>query len=213
MQFRPIANSSPEELIDSLLPALTKLVHSCIIQTTIPQTLKAACVTPLIKKTTLDCNDTKNYRPVSNLSYVSKLVEKVIFAQLHQHLTSNDLYQRDQSAYRKHHSTETALVKICDYILTELDKNQCVFLVLLDQSAAFDTVHQDLLLHKLCCRYGITESALTLLSSYFKGRTQSVMIDGTSSEPKELKTGFPQGSVLGPYMYPLYASELFEIAQ
>ena len=88
-----------------------------------------------------------------------------------------------------------------------------MFLVLLDQSAAFDTVHQDLLLHKLCCRYGITGSALTLLSSYFKGRTQSVMIDGTSSEPKELKTGFPQGSVLGPYMYPLYTSELFEIAQ
>ena len=152
----PLPTYLLKEIIDSLLPTLTKLVNSCIEQATIPQALKAACVTPLIKKATLDCNDTKNYRPVSNLSYISKLVEKVIVTELHQHLTSNDLYQKDQSAYRKHHSTETALVKICDFILTAIDNNQCVFLVLLDQSAAFDTVHQDLLLYKLCCRYGIT---------------------------------------------------------
>ena len=85
-----------------------------------------------------------------------------------------------------------------------------MFLVLLNQSAAFDTVHQDLLLYKLCCRYGITGSALDLLRAYFKGRTQLVMIGGSSSEPKELKTGCPQGSVLGPCMY---MSDLFKIAE
>ena len=209
----PLPTTLLKELLDTLLSTLTKLVNAAIDQSTIPQSLKSASVTPLIKKPSLDSDDTKNYRPVSNLPYISKLVEKVIVKQLNKHLEDNNLHQINQSAYRKHHSTETALVKICDFILDALDRNQCVFLVLLDQSAAFDTVHEDLLIHKLQTMYGITDSALALFRSCFKGRSQSVYVNGKSSASKFLTTGFPQGSVLGPYMYPLYTSSLFAIAE
>ena len=209
----PLPTFLLKENIDVLLAPLTRLVNTAIEESVIPQSLKAASITPLIKKPSLDPNDTKNYRPVSNLPYVSKLVEKVLVKQIHRHLVTNNLYKVHQSAYRQHHSTETALVKISNDILTAMDQNQCVFLVLLDQSAAFDTVNQDLLLHKLRHKYGITGSAHQLLTSYFKGRTQAVTVNKSTSSPKQLDTGFPQGSVLGPYMYPLYTADLFEIAE
>ena len=90
----------------------------------------------------------KNYRHVSNLPNVSKLLERVVAGQLHEQLE------------QKHHSCETALVEICGDILSSMDSNKCVLLILLDQSAAFDTVHQDLLINRLTARYGITGKAL-----------------------------------------------------
>jgi hypothetical protein len=128
-------------------------------------------------------------------------------------MCDNSLYESHQSAYRKFHSTETALVKIMNDLLLAVDDNKCALLIMLDQSAAFDTVNQDILLHRLQTSYGITESALAWLTSYFKDRTQAVTIRGSSSDPKMLDTGFPQGSVLGPYKYPMYTSPLFRIAK
>ena len=108
----------------------------------------------------------------------------------------NDLYPCNQSAYRKGHSTETALVKIVDDLLSAIDRKRCTFLILLDQSAAFDTVNQDLMLSRLQSNFGITGNALDWLRSYFKGRGQSVAINNVLSKSRELVTGFPQGSVL-----------------
>ena len=111
-------------------------------------------------------------------------------------MLSNDLYPCNQSAYRKFHSTETALVKILNDLLLAINKKQCSFLVLLDQSAAFDTVNQDLMLHRLKYSFGITNNALDWLNSYFKLRHQKKFcINGVSSECKKLVTGFLQGSV------------------
>jgi hypothetical protein len=150
---------------------------------------------------------------VSNLPYLSKVIEKVVVGQVDSHMTDKALYASHQSAYRKGHSTETALVKILDDVLCSVDRSKCVFLVLLDQSAAFDTVNQEYLLHRLDSTYGIRDSALAWMKSYFKGRTQSVNISGVSSKSKILNTGFPQGSVIGPFKYPMYTSELFSIAE
>ena len=209
----PIPTMLLKTSIDPLLPALTNLVNSSITTSVVPDDLKLASITPRIKTNNSDVEDMKDYRPINNLPYVSKLIEKVIVKQLHEHLLTNNLYDAHQSAYRSHHSCETALVKITDDILRALDSDKCVLLVLLDQSAAFDTVHQDLLIHRLQARYGITEDALKWFVSYLKGRFQTVVIDGVHSSPKPLQRGFPQGSVLGPYMYPLYTSSLFEIAE
>ena len=169
-------------------------------------------MTPLLKKTGLDADDFKNYRPVSNLPYLSKIIEKCIVAQLKFHMETNNLDENHQSAYRKNHSTKTALLKITND-LRAMDKSRCSISVMLDQSAAFDTVNQDILMQRFQPTYGITGSAHAWLDSYFRHRTQAVSIDGKSSHPKELVTGFPQGSVLGPFSYPAYTSPLFEIAR
>ena len=108
-----------------------------------PNCLKTATVTPLLKKSNLDPDDKKNYRPVSNLPFLSKVKEKIVVKQLDNHMLLNKMYPSNQSAYRKYHSTETALVKIMDDLLITLDNKQCNFLVLLDQGAAFDMVNQE----------------------------------------------------------------------
>jgi hypothetical protein len=94
-----------------------------------------------------------------------------------------------------------------------MDEGKCTLLIMLDQSAAFDTVSQDILLHRLESRFGITGHAIGWLQSYFKGRTQAVAVNGMVSVPKPLETGFPQGSTLGPYKYPMYTSPMFDIAK
>ena len=130
----PIPTSLLIEALDILLPTITNIVNKSISENTMPNRFKSASVTPLLKKTSLDIED-KNYRPVGN--------KKTIVEQLNSHLTENSLHRTHQSAYRKGHSTETALLKIMNYLLKALDKQQSALLVLLVQSAAFDT---DLLL-------------------------------------------------------------------
>ena len=110
-----------------------------------PTVSTSALVRPLLKKPTVDPQVLRNYRPVANLAFLSKVLEKVIAAQLTSHTKAHDLYENYQSAYRCHHSTETALIKVHND-LRALDNGCGVFLVLLDLSAAFDTLDHDILL-------------------------------------------------------------------
>ena len=119
------------------LPTITNLSLACAY---FSPSLKLAFVSPLIKKLTLDSEILKNYRPVSNLSFVSKLIEKIVCSQLISHLSKHGLYERFQSAYREHHSTETALLRVQNDLLMAVDEHGGALLVLLDLSAAFDTI-------------------------------------------------------------------------
>ena len=114
-----------------------------------PNDLKSTFVKPLLKKTTLDSNDNKNYRPIFNLSFLSKLIERVIANQIHLHLSSNGLVSEYQSAYRKFHSSETALLRIQNDILVSLDSGYSTALLLLDLSTLSDTIDHNILLHRL----------------------------------------------------------------
>ena len=122
-----------------------------------------------------------NYRPVSNLPFISKVLEKVVSARLSTHKKENNLYETFQSAYRSGHSTETALLRVQNDILRAIDSGKCVFLVLLDLSAAFDTVTHDGMLDRLKSRFGITGDAQRWIASYLKERSQSVCISGKKS--------------------------------
>ena len=175
-----------------------------------PDALKHAIVIPLLKKLGLELIK-KNYRPVSNLPFVSKLIEKAVALQLIDHLTANQLMEVFQSAYRTGHSTETALIRVQNDILWELDHQNIVLLVLLDLSAAFDTIDHDLLLERLSVRVGIKGTALQWFTSYLSNRTQSVHIGKESSDPQPLQFGVPQGSVLGPILFTLYTSPLGDV--
>ena len=154
-----------------------------------------------------------SYRPVSGLPYLGKITEKAAVLQLGNHMETNDLNNPVQSAYRTGHSNETALVKIMNDLLLAIDNKKCVLLVMLDLSAAFDTVEHSILFDRLENMFGVTDDAKLWLKSYFSQRKQCVNINGTFSDPKPLNVGMPQGSVLGPFCFPPYTSPLYSIAK
>jgi len=177
-----------------------------------PSPLKKALVTPLLKKTSLDKEILKNYRPVSNLAFLGKLIEHVVVQQLTGHKRRNNLYAVYQRAYREGHSTETALLRIMNDILLLIDGKKCVMLVLLDLSAAFDTLEHSVLLSRLENENCVSGNVLAWMRSYLHNRTVSVIIEGVQSRPTSLTVGLPQGSKVGPSEYLTYSSPIFDIA-
>ena len=130
---------------------------------------------------------------------------------LNDHLACNDLHVLLQSAYRSCHSRESALMRVHNDIMISLDNGNIVILVLLDLSAAFDTVNHDLLLSRLEKRFGITDTVLNWFKSYFCSRTQFASINQSHSTKRDLLVGVPQGSVLGPLLYLLYNAPISDV--
>ena len=198
---------------DELAPLITHIINRSLAQGKVPSSLKKALVKPLIKKVGLDVDTLKNYRPVSNLSFISKLLEKAVAARVEKYLCENGLLTTFQSAYRENHSPETALLKVQSDILHGLDGGSSCILVLLDLSAAFDTIDHRILLKRLSKTFGIKGLALDWFASYLSDRFQMVTIDGHKSQPQLLEYGVPQGSVLGPKLYSLYTKPLVDIME
>ena len=140
-----------------------------------PVAWKEALVLPLLKKPGLDIIF-KNFRPVSNLPFVSKLTASAVYNQTYNHICRNNLYPPNQSSYRKNYSTETALLRVKNDILLNMNKQHVAPLVLLDLSAAFDTVGHNVLLSRLHSKFGISGTALEWFCSYLSGRSQRVMV-------------------------------------
>ena len=178
-----------------------------------PMSFKSSLIRPHIKKHDLDTNTLKNYRPVSNLPFISKVLEKVVDAQLENHLTQNSLHEEHQSAYRKFHSTETALLKVQNDILNSLDQNDVTVLLMLDLSAAFDTIDHETLLNRLEHQFGVAGKPLDFVNSYLQDRYQTVTIDGKLSKPVLMEYSVPQGSVLGPKFFTMYTKPVGEICK
>ena len=153
-------------------------------------------------------NKLENYRPVSNLSFISKISEKVVLQQLVDCLNHNNLLCTSQSAYQPHHSTETLLLKTANDILLGLDKRHVSLLTLLDLSSAFDAIDHNILLSRLHDLYGISGTCLSWFRSYLSNRRQSVAIANRISPIKELHYGVLQGSVLEPILFVLYIQPL-----
>jgi len=131
----------------------------------------------------------------------SKAIENIVASQLNHHLNRNNLNVTLQSAYKSQHSVESALLKIFDDLLTAIDNNKSVFLVLLDLLAAFDTVDHQILLDRLYKKFGIRDIALKWFKSYLSERQFRVDMDGTLCNSYSLKCGVPQGSILGPILF------------
>ena len=155
----------------------------------------------LLKKSTADCEILSHNRLISNLSFSSKCCEKVVALQLNQYLQNNCLQEVYQSAYKPCHSTESALIRVQNDIPIEIDNYNCVMLLFLDLSAVFDTVNHQVLLSRLCGRFGIKGTALSWFESYLQGRTQFVYINNSRSSCCDVIFGVPQGSTLEPFLY------------
>ena len=186
------------------------IINSSFQSGQFPNTLKHANVRPVLKKNGLDINSLQNYRPVSNLPFLSKVIERAAFSRLTEHLSDKNILDSHQSAYRSNHSVETLLVSLTDHILRQMDNGNLTALVLLDVSSAFDTVCHTTLIERLQT-FGVTSNAIRWFSSYLSNRSQSVSIDGVKSEPTPLTHGVPQGSVCGPLLFSVYTQPLGEL--
>ena len=202
----PIPTQLIKECLDVLLPIITRIVNASFASSSVPHAFKIAAVTPILKKANLIAEILKNFRPISNLPYLSKVLEKAASKQLLVHKTKNNVREKFQSAYRENHSTETALLRIQHDLLSALDRKQCVFMVMLDLSAAFDTVNHSKLLGRLDTSLGVRGNALKWLKSYLTGRRQFVTIQRARSKEVIKTCDVPQGSILGPNLYEDYTS-------
>ena len=177
---------------DALRPVITTIIDKSLEAGHFPKSWKEALVCPLLKKPGLHII-LKNFRQVSNLAFLSKLTEKALFHQIHEHMVDTNLYPNVQSAYRVHHSTETAFLK--NRILLNMNKQHVTLLVLLDLSAAFDTVEHKILLEALNT-LGLGGRVSKWFRSYLSGRSQRILVRGCLSK-FDLNCEVPQGSYLG----------------
>ena len=206
-ELDPIPTKLVKQQAHSLAPIITTIINESLMSGIFPGAYKSAIVAPILKKSSLDPEQLKNYRPVSNLPFVSKLIEKTVASQLNSYLSENNLHEVFQSAYRKGHSTETALLRVHNDVICALGQRNAVILVFLDLSAAFDTVDHCRLLQVLK-HLGIRGTALNWFESYLRYRTQVVRVSGVKSAKSGSECGVPQGSVLGPLLFTLYTSSL-----
>ena len=193
---------------NELGPIITNLVNLSLSEGIFLSSFKQALVQPLLKKPSLSTDDLNNFRPISNLIFISKILEKVVASRIQSHLSSNSLSSSFQSAYRIFHSTETTLLKIHNDLILAMDRGEVTSLILLDLSAAFDTVDHSILLTRLQNWFGLDGLSLHWFSSYLSLRSQAVSINDSISAFSTLSCGVPQGSVLGPLLFTLYTTPL-----
>uniref|UniRef100_A0A674MGZ1 Reverse transcriptase domain-containing protein n=1 Tax=Takifugu rubripes TaxID=31033 RepID=A0A674MGZ1_TAKRU len=205
----------PTHLLKDVLPligsSILDQINGSLVSGYVPRSYKVAVIKPLLKKPSLDPDVLANYRPISNLPFISKVLEKVVVTQLLEHLQRNSLFEMFQSGFRAHHSTETALLKVTNDLLIASDHGLVSMLVLLDLSAAFDTVDHSILLHRLEHVIGIKGTALDWFRSYLSDRYQFAYVHGVPSSYSRVSHGVPQGSVLGPILFTLYMLPLGNI--
>ena len=191
-----------EELSD----VFSEIINKSFETGTFPESEKFSYVRPLIKAGK-NPNDISSFRPLYNTSFLSKLLENVALQQLECHLTRLQYLPTFQSAYRKFHSVETAVCRIYNDLVINKAAGSCSILILLDLSAAFDTVDHSIFLNDLEV-LGLSGLVLEWFKSYLTDRCFKVIIGKETSEIGKMKTGVPQGSVLGPILFTIYTAEL-----
>ena len=197
---------------EAFLPLITRLINLSLPSGTFPQTWKRAIVKTLLKKIGLE-NIFKNYSPVSNLNFISKLLEGVVCLQIQEHLYKQNMLPQYQSSYWANYSTETLLLKLIDDVLKGMEAQEVTAPVALDLNAAYDTVDHELLLVILRSHFGIYGIPLTWIKSYLDKRSFQVEVGSTLSEPIDVPYAVQQGSLLGPVLFVCYIATLQNIIQ
>ena len=152
----------------------------------------------LCKAFTKEARTLKNYRPISNLSIISKITERAVISQHKEHMEQNCLLPIMSSAYRQGHSTESALLKVQADILHNMEQQRVTLLVLIDLSAPFDTVNHPILFQCLEKQFGFHDSVLSWYKSYLSDRKQCIILSGMWSNTFHLPFRVPQGFLFRP---------------
>jgi len=203
--FDCISNKILKYIKHEISKALTVIINQMLANGIFPTSLKISKIIPLHKKG--DLNSLNNYRPISLLPTLSKIFERVIYNQLYNYFTRKNLLSEQQYGFRSKHSTELAAIKLVDYITQQIDQKKTPVNVYIDLSKAFDTLNFNILLYKLHY-YGVTGAAFELLKSYLTDRKQYVKYNTIESNLTYIKTGVPQGSILGPLLFSIYINDL-----
>ena len=196
----PIPSKVMHSSIDVVVPVFVKLINMSLEEGNVDG-VKDSVIDPLIKKAGLDLDENKNFRPVNNLVFFSKLIERVVTKRLNEHMSVNRLHEPSEFAYKKYHNTETMMIGLMDEVLRGFDSNLATIVIFIDLSAAFDTIDVKKLLQILKDEIGIDGVALSWFRSFLSGRTQRVKIENEYSDSCEVPCGVPQGSVLGPVLF------------
>ena len=212
--LRPMSNkSSPLDYIPtSLLKScadtfpilISHLANQSFTQATFPSKFELTLISPLLKKPGLPKSDLANFRPISNLNTIGKILERLVLSRFFPHVSKSPSFSPLQSAYRKFHSTETALLKLTNYIMENIDSGK--ILTALDMSAAFDILDHITLLPRFQHNFGLSGYGISWIRSYLTDRLFFVKIDSSSSPTTTILTGVPQGSVFNPLLFVLFIS-------
>ena len=200
-----VAKSCIEEFIEPL----TYMINESLRTGICPSELKIARVVPIFKSG--DPSLLTNYRPISVLSFFSKVFERIVYDYLFDFICTNNILYDYQIGFRPGHSTQQAIITLIDKITKSLDNGDIVISLFIDLKKAFDTVDHRILLRKLYA-YGIRGTMLKWIESYLSGRTQYVVFDGQESEIHGIQCGVPQGSILGPLLFILYMNDICNVS-
>ena len=203
-ELDPIPSKLLIECLDSILPSLTDLFNSSLVSGICPQCIKSALVTSILKKRCFYHNYLNNYRPVSNLCFIAKILEKLIISQASSNINSHNLCNTCQSAYRPGHSTETAHQKVVYDLFRSRIKGSISVLALLDFSSTFDAIDHTILVHRLHTDFGFTDTVPQWFSSYLTDRTHYVSLCYHCSDFDHVHSRVPQVSVHGPILLTMY---------
>ena len=184
---------------------LTLIINQSLNSGIFPEKLKISKITPIYKKNELHCIE--NYKPISLLPAISKVVEKISYDQLYSYFSSNKYLHENQYGFRKNHSTEYSILEIIDRIALDLDKGNMPLAIYLDLSKAFDTLNHGILIDKLQY-YGVSHNALNWFRTYLQNRLYYVEIENHKSDFTPIGLGVPQGSILGPLLFIIYTNDI-----